>query len=213
MSQPNSFLVNDVRCFHGDQWATLKPITLLVGENSTGKSTFLGCYSVLHRLLSRSLVSGDLVDFNREPFSMGSFRDIVRSRRGRDGRIDEFSLGFKLAPARSSRNQAFSLRVTFTEDGSQPVVTSLHYQFDSESFLSMRRSSSGSTTLNVPGHEAAIDVELEEWAFLMELLSQHDVGKFFGKSHGIRSIADYLRGILPSQERGSDRRDVAPYPV
>ena len=210
MSQPTSFLVNDVRCFHGGHWATLKPITLLVGENSTGKSTFLGCYSVLHRLLSRSLVSRDLVDFNREPFSMGSFRDIVRSRRGPDGRIEEFSLGFELAPVPRSRMQTSSLRVTFTEGGSQPVVTSLRYQFDSESFLSMRRGSSGSTMLNVPGHEAEIDIELEEWAFVMELLSQHSVDKFFGKSHKIRSIADYLLDIFPSQQRGIRPTDVEP---
>ena len=143
MSQPTGFLLNDVRCFVGDQWANLKPITLLVGENSTGKSTFLGCYSVLHRMLSRSLVPGGSVDFNEEPFSMGSFRDIVRSRRGPEGRIDEFSLGFRFAPTRNSGMRPFPLRVTFAEQGSQPVVTSVHFRFDSEAFLDVRRSRSG----------------------------------------------------------------------
>jgi len=54
-----------------------------VGENSTGKTTFLGCYGVLHQVFSK-LDIDSLLDFNNEPFTMGSFRDIVRSRRGRD---------------------------------------------------------------------------------------------------------------------------------
>ena len=213
MSRPTSFLLSDVRCFGGDQWATLKPITLLVGENSTGKSTLLGCYSVLHRLLSRSLVSGDSVDFNKEPFSMGSFRDIVRSRRGPDGRIDEFSLGFMLVPTRRSGMRPFPLRITFAEEGSQPVVTSVHYQFDSESFLDMRRSRSGATMLSVPGNEAEIEVEIEEWIFVMELLSQPDLGRFSGKSHAVRSIADYLLRFFPLPKTRSDRRAWRPYPI
>ena len=206
MSQPISFLLNDVRCFSGDHWATLKPITLLVGENSTGKSTFLGCYSVLHRLLSRAMVTGDSVDFNREPFSMGSFRDIVRSRRGRDGRIDEFSLGFRLAPTRRSGMRPFPLRIKFAEQGSQPVVTSVHFQFDSESFLGMRRSASGVTMLSVPGNETEIDIEFEEWVFVMELLCEHDLGRFLGKSHAVRSIADYLSRFFPKPKTRSARR-------
>lgn len=206
MSQPASFLLNDVRCFGGDHWANLKPITLLVGENSTGKSTFLGCYSVLHRMLSPSLVPGDSVDFNREPFSMGSFRDIVRSRRGPEGRIDEFSLGFRLAPTRKSGMRPFPLRITFAEQGSQPVVTCVHYRFDSESFLDVRRSRSGGTVLRVPGNEAEIEIGIGDWVFVMDFLSQPDLGKYFGKSHSVRSIAAYLSRFFPLLKTRSDRR-------
>ena len=93
MAQADELILSDVRCFQGEQRGRVRPITLLIGENSTGKSTFLGCYSVVHQLLSRFPRALDAPDFNNEPFSMGSFRDIVRSRRGREGRIDEFKLG------------------------------------------------------------------------------------------------------------------------
>ena len=46
MDLPREFMLTDVRCFEGEQRARLRPITLLVGENSTGKTTFLGCYNV-----------------------------------------------------------------------------------------------------------------------------------------------------------------------
>ena len=50
VDDPRELILQDVRCFQDEQRGRLRPITLLVGENSTGKTTFLGCYSVLHRM-------------------------------------------------------------------------------------------------------------------------------------------------------------------
>ena len=47
MIQPGDLTLQDVRCFQGEQRGSLRPITLLVGENSTGKTTFLGCYHIV----------------------------------------------------------------------------------------------------------------------------------------------------------------------
>ena len=41
------FVIGNVRCFKGDQRVPIRPITLLVGENSTGKTTFLETYQAL----------------------------------------------------------------------------------------------------------------------------------------------------------------------
>jgi len=51
--------------------------------------------------------------------------------------------------------------------------------------------------LSVPGNETVIDVEFEEWGFVMELLCEPDLGRFFGKAHAVRSIADYLSRFFP----------------
>ena len=80
MDHPTEVTLQDVRCFEGEQRGCLRPITLLVGENSTGKTTFLGCYRALSRLFSEYGFTGKSPDFNIEPLAMGSFRDIVRSR-------------------------------------------------------------------------------------------------------------------------------------
>ena len=98
MSLPSEFMLTDVRCFAGEQRARLRPITLLVGENSTGKTTFLGCYSVLHRLFEWPRFPGSELDFNREPFSMGSFRDIVRAKRTSRDSVQKFGLGLDDGP-------------------------------------------------------------------------------------------------------------------
>ena len=41
------FLIKDVRCFKGEQVVDICPITFLIGENSTGKTTLLGCMQAL----------------------------------------------------------------------------------------------------------------------------------------------------------------------
>ena len=137
MNHPTELILQDVRCFEGEQHARLRPITLLVGENSTGKTTFLGCYAALHRMLAGPGYIDELPDFNEEPFAMGSFRDIVRSRRGPSGRIKEFRLGFDLAAQRGGQSYS-RLTATFREDGSQPILASLNIQF-SNSYLELRR--------------------------------------------------------------------------
>ena len=102
MNHPGELTLQDVRCFQGEQRGSLRPITLLVGENSTGKTTFLGCYHVLHRLLS-GLDFERMLDFNEEPFAMGSFRDIVRSGRRPGAGSNEFKPGVSFDPPNVTR--------------------------------------------------------------------------------------------------------------
>ena len=67
MDVPRELTLCDVRCFQDAQRGNLRPITLLVGENSTGKTTFLGCYRVLHQAFSGhdtdALLDGRIPDF------------------------------------------------------------------------------------------------------------------------------------------------------
>lgn len=157
MSQPTELLLEDVRCFQGVQRARLSPITLLVGENSTGKTTFLGCYSALHRMLEAPFGTPP-VDFNLEPFSMGSFRNIVRSRRGSAGRIREFRIGIGMPGATDGITQPYQVVATFREEGSQPTPMSWRYDFGSVGFLELRPDAKGDTTVAIEGHRAKIGV-------------------------------------------------------
>ena len=70
--------LRDVRCFDGVQSARLGRITLLVGDNSTGKSTFLGCYKAFATLTAMWELE-DRNYFDVPPFRMGAFDTIVRS--------------------------------------------------------------------------------------------------------------------------------------
>ena len=205
MDQSREFVLQDVRCFHGVQRAQLRPITLLVGENSTGKTTFLGCYGVLHQLLSGRGFPNDRGDFNMEPFSMGSFRDIVRSKRGPGGRIDNFKLGLKIKPGSGTGLPPYFMQITFSEEGSQPVVSSVRYEFDSESFLDLRRDGPKGMVLTIPDGEARVGFSLDGWIFVLNYLSSDRGEKYREESADVRRIADYLSGLSSSRKKKANR--------
>ena len=78
MSAITSLTLSNVRCFDGTQMGKTPRITVLVGENSTGKSTFLGCYQAFAQV-ANLIELDDENYFDKSPFFMGSFETIARS--------------------------------------------------------------------------------------------------------------------------------------
>ena len=85
MTSVTELRLRDIRCFAGEQTVAIPRIMLLVGENSTGKTTFLGCYSAFAQLVCNQEHYYD--PFNVDPFDMGTFLSIVRQG------ADSFALG------------------------------------------------------------------------------------------------------------------------
>ena len=191
---PRELILEDVRCFQGKQRGQLRPITVLVGENSTGKSTFLACFSVIHQMMGRFDRSfDDSPDFNQEPFSMGSFRDIVRSRRGPSGRIDEFKIGIR--PDQSSgRGLPTEIAVTFVEQGSQPVPSSYLYRFGTSEFFELRRSDTEQSILCIPGTEVLIDIPFSVLRFNLDYLLR--VKELTERIPASGPVLSYIRNLL-----------------
>ena len=202
MTQPAELILKDVRCFESEQRGLLRPITLLVGENSTGKSTFLACYSVIHRMFSTFEKGfGESPDFNREPFSMGSFRDIVRSRRGPSGRINKFQIGFKFARHRRA-GLPTEILVTFEEQGSQPAQHSCLYRFGPSDFFELRQNTEEKTTLKIPGRELTIELPyFPAWHFGLDFLL--DDRRLRPSSPDVSQVISYVRNLLEIGEDGS----------
>ena len=86
--------LKNFRCFREEQTARLAPLTLLVGENSTGKTSFMA----LIRALWDVAFAERVPDFREAPYNLGSFRDIVHNRGGRGKPAESFEAGFKQAP-------------------------------------------------------------------------------------------------------------------
>ena len=63
------FTMEEVRCFGERQTLEIRPLTFLVGENSTGKTTALACFQVLANYLR-----GDGVDFKFKPLFHGDLQ-------------------------------------------------------------------------------------------------------------------------------------------
>ena len=71
----DSITVKNFRCFGEEQTARLAPLTLLVGDNSTGKTSFLALIRALWDVAYREVVP----DFQEHPYDLGSYMEIVNS--------------------------------------------------------------------------------------------------------------------------------------
>lgn len=82
--------LRDFRCFREQQAARLAPLTLLVGENSTGKTSFLAAVQAVWDAAHGS----GAPDFRKAPFDLGAFPEIVHSRGGHANSPGSFAIGF-----------------------------------------------------------------------------------------------------------------------
>ena len=120
----NLVTLENFRCFRGRQPARLAPLTLLVGENSTGKTSFMA----LLRALWDAAYLGVDPDFKEAPYDLGSFDEIAHYRGGKGGRAHEFTAGFEVAASRrrkavESDGPFLRFEVTFGRKGTAPAPT------------------------------------------------------------------------------------------
>lgn len=201
---PTECILEDVRCFQGVEQGQIRPITLLVGENSTGKSTFLGCYATAHSMLAPPFLYRLDPDFTDEPYPMGSFRDIVRARRGPAGRIDEFKLGIGYSDSDRSASDRSARRITatFREEGSQPTITSLRYQYY-DAYVDVQRSEDHQSLLKTPVGEASVDFPFVHIPMYMV----QSIRDFLSSGEDTKRVKEYLHefavnwGMDPDGER------------
>jgi AAA domain, putative AbiEii toxin, Type IV TA system len=79
--------LENVRSFEGWHEIPIAPATVLLGENSAGKSTLLGMLSVVHN--EGFPFSGNF--FNQFPFEFGGYKTLACNKKG----VTHFSIGFE----------------------------------------------------------------------------------------------------------------------
>ena len=114
--------LSDFRCFHERQTARLAPLTFLVGENSTGKTSFLAAI----RALSEVAAEGIEPDFRKPPYDLGGFPGIAHSRGGRGGRANSFEIGLSEGAAR----QQLKFGVEFVSQADVPTPAAMSWKMN-----------------------------------------------------------------------------------
>ena len=125
MNKITQFVMEDVRCFAGRQEFEIRPLTFLVGENSTGKSTALGCFQVLLNCLISSSRGGSTLDFNVAPYSMGGFNDIVSRKRPI---CEKLKLGLKFE-SNSTETIFFEIALVEKKQSAEPMLECINIKF------------------------------------------------------------------------------------
>ncbi len=128
----DTLILEDFRCFADRHEVPIRPLTLLVGENSTGKTSFLAAVRAAY-----DLRLGQSPDFNEEPFHLGSYNQVA-NQRGGTGRAKRFVIGQQFqaesrprrlrgVPRKTSSGKAIEARVTarFTSIEAQPTLSCL----------------------------------------------------------------------------------------
>ena len=119
------------RCFREKQSAHLAPLTFLVGENSTGKTSFLA----LLRALWQVAFQDRIPDFREAPYDLGAFEDIAHNRDSKRESPATFEAEFEYEESHEVDSRAVH-RVIFENRGGYP-------------FPSIRRFSHGGTWIEV----------------------------------------------------------------
>ena len=120
----DSVTLRDFRCFRGEQTARMAPLTLLVGENSTGKTSFLA----ILRALWEVAVFETVPDFRRDPYDLGAFSEIVYNDSSRGEQPDSFQAGFR------DSDTTVSFHFTFQDVDGVAFPSSRHMSVGDTSF-------------------------------------------------------------------------------
>ncbi|MBM3333709.1 DUF3696 domain-containing protein [Candidatus Sumerlaeota bacterium] len=118
-------IIEGVRCFQRRQSASLKPVTILIGENSTGKTTFLALVRIAWDLRAGNFAP----DFNEEPFELGAYDQIASYRGGKEGCARTFTIESE-APFSDYAGGPYAVTVCaeFGSRGSQPNLETWRMQ-------------------------------------------------------------------------------------
>ena len=101
-----AFSIANFKAFAATQRVPLKPITLIYGANSAGKSSVIHALALTHHAIETGNLDAQRTQIGGESIDLGGFRQYVHRR----DRYSQVNLGFELDPERLSGHLAELLR-------------------------------------------------------------------------------------------------------
>ena len=186
----DSITLENFRCFHEKQTAQLAPLTLLVGENSTGKTSLMA----MIRVLWDSIAGLRYPDFKEEPYDLGSFEDAVHNRSGRGEKAKYFQSSFTKGK--------YSFKAKFEKNGALPVLVDRSYDngnstleetFKGNTYTAKIQLKSGVWRFRAPLSESRFRDLLPGPIFMHFLMSASDdiTSKGFSKSIPLQNSPEF----------------------
>lgn len=120
--------LKDFRIIQDMEAVELAPVTLLVGENSSGKSSFLAGLKIANQI-----ICNEPVNFNEEPFLLGSYDEIAHFHGGTKGRAKSFQIEiavpfentFRRSKSKFVDASEISILAEFTSGPSEPYWSAI----------------------------------------------------------------------------------------
>ena len=149
------------RCFGARQTAKLAPLTLLVGPNSTGKTSFLA----LLRAMLDVAIREEVPDFRESAFDMGSFEDVVHRDRDSNNPRDFFEAEVTFKPRNRSTTNLISFGARFQSRAAAPFPVNRAVQGQGRSF-EVQSLSNGELKIRFVAPDGKIEQSLDVFRFL-----------------------------------------------
>ena len=113
-------LVKNFRCFHDQRTVCLTPLTLLVGDNSTGKTSFLAALRLVWDIAYRKVEP----NFRQSHYDLGLFPEIAFNSGSRRYPTDSFEIGFRTV---TDAGTSVSFTAAFREKDGAPYPATLSW--------------------------------------------------------------------------------------
>ena len=225
MNESCELILENFRCFSNEQQGCMRPITLLVGENSTGKSSFMAAYMAIDQCFNEPFLN-DEPNFNLDPFELGSFRDIAYSHSKADEGNSEFKIGLTIGSSSNQKN--YKVTTTFRKKFRLPHIHKIYYDFGSLGYVKLERMSGG-TEISIPEKSVIFDWPLQGLHGLIDyainvILNDPKkkidwlAGQLFDDDNGndflteATQILSYLSQVFSGQSNGNTRKGLPPAP-
>lgn len=166
MGEASKLILGNFRCFRDEQRGRLRPITFLVGENSTGKTSFLAGYAAINQCFKDRIIN-DEPDFNHDPFELGSFDDIVYSVDGKGTGLKEFCIGMNFEINSSSRNNPAEVYIQFRQKNALPHAHSIKYRFSKSDYIEFERGKNF-TKIKMPNYSLKSKLDLDNTYYFVK---------------------------------------------
>jgi AAA ATPase domain len=144
----DTVIMENFRCFAGRHEVPLAPLTVLVGENSSGKSSFLAAV----RLSADVLAGRGQLDFNEPPFELGSWEQIAHARTGRAAAANHVVIGRRrcICDRGERGEQKITITLDLVQESSQPIGVKGHLRLNDVGIEATRTRTGGATLATDP---------------------------------------------------------------
>lgn len=144
--------LKNFRCFHTEQKARLAPLTLLVGENSTGKTSLLA----MIRALWDCVYGPKIPNFKEAPFDLGSFDEIVHQKGEESEPASEFEVNVQI-------DHGSHAEFKFKKEGTIPVPAYARI-VENSNWIEKHRDSEMNHLIRVGTHNGTWDLPLDSFS-------------------------------------------------
>lgn len=155
--------LQNYRCFSARRTARLAPLTLLVGPNSTGKTSFLA----LLRAMLDVAIHERVPDFREAVFDLGSFEDVVHRERETNEPLGFFEAEVNFRPRYGSRSGGISFRSRFESRAAAPFPVKRTIAANGRSFEAETQSN-GELKVRFSGFGGEFEQKLDAFRFLSD---------------------------------------------